>query len=65
MYDDDTNGVNGENIVSWQVPVQVSYRQYTDEHERWTDVADSFSYEMTSKVDILTNFTFESVGPKP
>ncbi|MDE2780030.1 MAG: hypothetical protein OXI91_10190 [Chloroflexota bacterium] len=51
MYDDDTNSVNGENIVSWQVPVQVSYRQYTDEHERWTDVADSFSYEMTSKVD--------------
>ena len=48
-YDDDTDSVNAGDIVSWQVPVQVSYRPYTDEHERWTNVSDSFSYEMISK----------------
>ena len=48
-YDDDTDSVNGEDIVSWQVPVQISYRQYTSDHERWTDVSDSFSYEMPGK----------------
>ena len=32
-----------------QVPVQISYRPYTTEHVRWTDVSDTFSYEMPGK----------------
>ena len=48
-YDGDANSVNAGDKVSWQIPVKISYRQYTSEHERWTDVSDSFSYEMPDK----------------
>ena len=48
-FDSDTNSVNAGTKVSWQVPVQISYRPYTSEYVRWTDVTDSFSYEMPGK----------------
>lgn len=49
-YDDDTDSVNAEEVVSWQVPVGFSIDQYTSEHERWTFVTvGSFSYEMPGK----------------
>ena len=48
-FDSDADSVNAGDKLSWQVPVQISYRQYTSDHERWTDVSDSFSYEMPGK----------------
>ena len=48
-YDDDTNSVNAGDIVSWQAPVDISVDTFTSEHERWTDVSASFSYEMPGK----------------
>ena len=50
-YVAETDGVNAEHIVSWQVPVQISADPFTSEHVRWTDYTASFSYEMPGKAD--------------
>ena len=50
-YDSDTNSVNSEDIVSWQTPVDISLDEYSSEHERWSNVSISISYEMLNKND--------------
>ena len=60
-YDDDTNSVNGADIVSWQTPVDISLDEYSSEHERWSNASISISYEMLNRNGDFDKVNFRGV----
>ncbi len=60
-YDDDAKSVNSGDIASWQAPVAISLDEFSSEHERWSNVSISISYEMLNKNDDFDKAHFRGV----